>query len=103
MKFITDALEKRFAQIGDQSEEENPLIIAKFFNPCGSQTWYATEYNANNRICFGYVTGMECNEWGYFSIEELEALQLPFGLTIERDRYFEEVRFDVLSKTLFSF
>lgn len=90
MKLITEELKKRFNQIGSQEEVEDPIIIAKFFNPCGSQTWYATEYNPDENICFGYVTGMHVDEWGYFSIEELQSIKLPFGLGIERDLYFGE-------------
>jgi len=26
-------------------------------------------------------------EWGYVSLEELESVKLPYGLTIERDLY----------------
>ena len=96
MKLITKTLEDHFAQVGDQSEISNPLIIAKFFNPCGSQTWYASEYDKERQICFGYVTGMAFDEWGTFSIQELESLKLPFGLKIERDLYFKETRFKEL-------
>lgn len=92
MKLITKTLEERFEKIGDQSQSVDPIFIAKFFNPCGSQTWYATEYDKETNICFGYVTGMAFDEWGTFSIEELEALKLPFGLKIERDIYFKEIR-----------
>jgi hypothetical protein len=28
-------------------------------------------------------------ELGYVSLQELKSLDLPFGLTIERDKYFE--------------
>lgn len=98
MKLITKALEKRFHEIGDQSEEKNPLVIAKFFNPIGELTWYATEYDSENEICYGYVTGLWENEWGTFSIRELESVQLSFGLRIERDLYFQEIRFDELMK-----
>lgn len=102
MKLIAKELEKRFLQIGDQSMEENPLIIAKFFSPVGGATWYASEYDSQNRICYGYVkdlvpseNGM-FDEWGSFSIDELESVQLPFGLKIERDIHFQETRFDNL-------
>lgn len=97
MKLITKELEKRFAEIGDQSESSNPLIIAKFFNPCGSQTWYASEIFPNG-TCYGYVTGFDYDEFGYFSIHELESLKLPFGLHVERDRFFKEIRFKELIK-----
>jgi hypothetical protein len=92
MKLITKALEERFEKIGDQSQSIDPIFIAKFFNPAGRQTWYATEYDKENNICFGYVTGFDFIEWGYFSIDELETLKLPYGLKIERDLFFQETR-----------
>lgn len=98
MKLITKTLEDRFNEIGDQSEISDPIIVAKFFNPCGSQSWYACEYDNQSRVCFGYVTGMDFDEWGTFSIEELENLKLPFGLTVERDLYFKEKTFNELIK-----
>ena len=94
MKLITPELETRFAEVGDQSEVKNPLIVAKFFDPVGSATWYATEYNPNTRICYGYVTGLVYDEWGTFSIDELESIRRPFGLRIERDIHFEEKTFN---------
>ncbi len=38
MKLMTKLLEKRFAQVGSQAEEKDPLIVAKLFNPCGTGT-----------------------------------------------------------------
>lgn len=96
MKLMTSELEERFKEVGDQSEKENPIFIAKFFNPCGSQTWYASEYSPENNICYGYVTGMYVDEWGTFSITELESLNLPFGLKIERDIHFNEISYKEL-------
>lgn len=98
MKLITKELEKRFAEIGDQSESLDPIIVAKFFNPAGRQTWYAIEFDKANNICFGYVTGFDFDEFGSFSIKELEELKLPFGLHVERDRFFKETRFKELIK-----
>jgi len=96
MKLITEELKERFKEIGDQSESINPLIVVKLFDPAGSATWYATEYDAERRVAFGFVTGLYMDEWGSFSIDELQAIERPYGLTIERDIYFEEQRyFDV--------
>lgn len=75
-----------------QEKEKDPMVVAKFFNPCGSQTWYITEYSPEEKIAFGYVTGMGFDEFGYISIEELEGIKLPFGLTIERDCHFKPCR-----------
>jgi hypothetical protein len=94
MKLLTKTLEKRFAHIGGQEDEKDPLVIAKFFNPCGAGTWYATEYDPERKIFFGYVSIFRDHndEWGTFSLEELESYKGPLGLGIERDRYFVEKR-----------
>ncbi|QHI38069.1 hypothetical protein IMCC3317_34530 [Kordia antarctica] len=99
MKLINDELTKRFKEVGRQNK--NPLVIAKFFDPAGSATWYATEYDGETNICFGYVTGLAFDEWGSFSITELEAIKRPFGLTIERDIHFKEIPFNTLMNTNF--
>lgn len=92
MELLTNELEQRFAEVGCQEEVQDPLVIAKFFNPCGAGTWYATEYNAEDRIFFGYVSifGDHNDEWGSFSLDELEEYKGRFGVGIERDLYFEE-------------
>jgi hypothetical protein len=87
---LTDKLIKRFKEIGDQSEQSDPLIVAKFFNACGAGTWYATEYNEKDQVFYGYVSlfGDHNDEWGDFGLAELE--EIP---TIEFDRHFGEKRF----------
>ena len=92
MRLMTAELEKRFAQVGSQEEVKDPVIIAKFFNPMGAGTWYATEYDSENKMFFGYVSifgGIE-DEWGYFSMTELESYESPYGTGIERDLYWTE-------------
>lgn len=94
MKLLTKELLKRFEQVGRQEDSSDPLVIAKFFNPCGAGTWYATEYDPNDKIFFGFVSifGDWNDEWGSFSLEELEDYRGKFGLGIERDLYFGEKR-----------
>ena len=91
---MTKTLERRFAQIGSQQGEKDPIILAKFFNPAGAGTWYATEYDPQDRIFYGYVSifGDWNDEWGSFCLQELERYRGPFGLGIERDLYFGEQR-----------
>ena len=60
--------------------------VVKFFQPWGSWTWYAVEFDGQDRF-FGLVDGFEL-EWGYFSLWELRPIQGPWGMTIERDLYF---------------
>jgi len=94
MKLMTKTLEKRFARIGSQESADDPLIVAKFFNPCGAGMWYATAYRPEQKEFYGYVSifGDECDEWGFFSLEELESVRVAFGLGIERDLYWTEKR-----------
>jgi hypothetical protein len=94
MKLMTKELEKRFAEVGSQENVKDPVIIAKFFNPIGAGTWYATEYDPKDKIFFGYVSifGDWNDEWGSFSLEELESFKSPFGTGIERDLYWTEKR-----------
>ena len=94
MKLLTKELLNRFEQVGRQENSSDPLVIAKFFNPCGAGTWYATEYDPNDKIFFGFVSifGDWNDEWGSFSLEELESYHGKFGLGIERDLYFGEKR-----------
>lgn len=98
MKLITTQIAQRFNEVWDQSEVKDPIFIAKFFNPTGSATWYASEYDPSRNICYGYVTGMVEDEWGTFSIDELEAVKLPFGLRIERDINFGEKHYSEIIK-----
>ena len=96
MKLITKELENRFSKVGSQENDKNPIVIAKFFNPSGIGTWYATEYNPKDKIFFGYVSlfGDHNDEWGSFSLAELESVKGAFGLGIERDLYCKEQRIE---------
>ncbi len=97
MKLLTKELEKRFAEV-DRDEDtplEDRIVIAKLFNPTGGGTWYAIEYNPIRKIFFGFVSifGDQNDEWGDFSLDELESFRGRFGLGIERDLFFSEKKF----------
>ncbi len=66
-----------------QSDKDDPIIWLKFFHPLSSSSWYLTEYDPDERLAFGLVVGFE-TELGYFSIEELENLEVR-GLKVERE------------------
>lgn len=89
MKLMTKELEEKFAKVGCQEHNPDPLVIVKFFNPVGAGRWYATEYNPEERTFYGYVSIFEDwnDEWGYFSLDELEEYVGAFGMGIERDLY----------------
>lgn len=98
MKLLTKEILTMFVQVGCQEEVKDPLVIAKFFNPTGAGTWYATEYDPVERVFFGYVSIFNDynDEWGYFSLDELENYRSQFGLGIERDLHFEPIHFSQL-------
>ena len=92
MELLTKALLKRFEEVGSQEEVKDQIVIIKFFNPTGAGTWYATEYNPEDKTFFGYASifGDHNDEWGYFSLEELQSYEGFGGLGIERDLHCGE-------------
>lgn len=66
---------------------EEAIAQVKFFTPWTNWTWYASEYDPEERIFFGVVVGHE-RELGNFSLDELEAIRGPGGLRIERDLHW---------------
>jgi len=100
MQLMTKEIEQEFKNVGSQENVKDPVIIVKYFNPTGAGTWYATEYDPNQRLFFGYVSifGDMNDEWGYFSLDELESFKGQFGLGIERDLYFKPTKFSEVIK-----
>ncbi|MGD9637522.1 MAG: DUF2958 domain-containing protein [Alphaproteobacteria bacterium] len=93
MKLLTKEIEKRLPLRQENPSEKIGELVAhvKFFTPWAGWTWFACEYNRDERTFFGWVIGLE-QEAGYFSLDELEELQGPFGLKVERDLYFEPTK-----------
>ncbi len=91
MKLITKEIEEAIKNTPYGSTENVELddkkVIARFFNPVGAGTWYVLENDdwENGRVVFGAATLGYGLELGSISIDELESLKLPLGLTIERD------------------
>ena len=56
-----------------QEASRNPIVYCILFSPFLSARWYLTEHDGED-ICFGFVTGLACDEWGYVSITELESV-----------------------------
>lgn len=100
MKLLDEEVLTRFRQVGDQSNVKDPIVVCKFFNPTGAGTWFATGYDEESQIFFGFVSifGDGCDEWGSFSLYELESFRGKFGLGIERDLWFTPERFSEVAK-----
>ena len=63
------------------------MIVAHFFLPHGRGDWWVIEGNhqSNDSWLFFGLVDLFCQELGYFSSKELEEVELPNGLKIERD------------------
>lgn len=74
----------------DGKPEPDPVPVLKLFNPLGAATWLATELGEDGDSLFGLADlGFGCPELGYFSLTEIRAIRLPYGLWIERQPGFE--------------
>ncbi len=63
MKLLTKAIVGQFEKLGRQDKEASEVKVPlKLFQPWGSFTWYATEYDPQTRTCFGFVTSSLCPE-----------------------------------------
>lgn len=92
MTLMTTELEKIFEKYPFGSQEKrdvNATVIAKFYNPCGDDTWLITEAEKQKDgswLLFGLMNIFDFDwEWGYVSLSELEKMELPFGLSIEQE------------------
>ena len=94
MKLLTEKIKKAIPPLyGPETEFgcKDPRFVCKFFDPCGSWTWYVLEgeelENGDWRF-YGLVDG-DYKEWGYFLLSELQRYSGAFALGIERDIHFE--------------
>lgn len=70
MKLLTKAIEKQLAKYPIYSQDGKggkAQVICKFFNPCGSQTWYILEGEKqdDDYILFALLDNMGEREYGY--------------------------------------
>jgi len=86
MMLLTKDIRKRLPPLYANEHVKDPIAVVKFFDPAGSWTWYATEFDGDDTF-FGLVDGHD-KELGYFSLAELAAHKGRLGLGIERDLHF---------------
>lgn len=92
-ELLPPEIRRELPKLYDQEKTDDPLVYIKFFFPAGNWTWFVTEGEAegDDFLFFGYVIGLE-REWGYFTLRQLEEINIQF-LTVERDLYFEREPF----------
>lgn len=91
MKLLTEQIKKQIPSLysTEQTPLKEKLVICKFFNPCGAGTWYVIEgEQKENDFLFWGMVDLHEEEFGYFSLKELESLRLPYGYKVERDIFF---------------
>lgn len=92
MKLLTEEIIRKFQAhpLGSQNGKGmDAKVLVKYFNPIGAGTWLITEAERQSDgdwLLFGYCHICEW-EWGSLLLSELENIQLPFDLRIERDLY----------------
>ena len=100
MKLVTNELLKK-AVWGEKEVlwEADRILYAKFFHASMSWYWFVAEVQAISGTkdkphyeFFGWVKGYEA-EWGYFSTSDFDELESQTRLPMERDKYFDPIRF----------
>src|SRR3546814_16837717 len=87
MNLLTpELLELRLAN--GRARDGDHVPVVRFFNPLGIGTWLATELDEDGDTLFGLADLGE-PDLGSFSLSEMAALRLSFGMGIERDILFE--------------
>lgn len=95
MELLTKQVEEKLRKFPYGSQRKRGLeaeVLVKFFNPCGAGTWLITEAEKveDDWILYGYCSLGFGYEFGPVSLNELQAIKLPLGFTIERDLYLPE-------------
>ena len=101
MKLLTKEIRRKLPPLyGQESLGGKAVAYLKLFTPDSSFTYYATEFDGHD-LFFGLVEGHE-KELGYFSLLELQQVQGPMGLPIERDLYWRPKPLDEIAPELFT-
>lgn len=92
MEFLTTNDIKTIPSLyGQEGKGKNALAYVKLFTPDSNFTWYITELDLEEKLCFGFIDGFE-KELGYFSLEELSNIKGNLGLKVERDISFQPTK-----------
>ena len=96
-KEIRETLPDLYAQDGKGGKA---VVYVKYFSPSSSWSWYATEFDGEDTF-FGLADG-HCKELGYFSLSELESVNGPMGLPIERDLFWQPKTLEEIAPEMFT-
>ena len=101
MKLLTQELRRKLPPLDSQDSKGGKAVAwVKYFTPSGSWTWYGVQFDGEDTF-FGLVDG-HFKELGYFSLSELESVNGPMGLPIERDLYWQPKTLEEIAPELFT-
>ena len=72
MKLLTKEIKKKLPKLYSQEKVEDPIVQVKFFDPVGSFTWYAYEFDGEDlffgkvyclRLSFSVFKRVECGSF----------------------------------------
>jgi hypothetical protein len=90
MKLLTKDILGRLPKIGETSEQsaEETKVPLKLFG--GQSTWFITEFDGEDMM-YGFcdLGDPQFAELGYVSFKELLSIRFQFGLSVERDKYWD--------------
>ena len=109
MKLLPKQIRELLPPLGAQDSKGGKAVVyVKYFAPSSSWTWLGLEGEpvldeSSQELdfqFFGLVDGHE-RELGYFMLSELEAVQGPMGLPIERDLYWQPKKLEEIAPEIF--
>ena len=86
-EYLLPEIRERLPRLRATEGGYDPIAQAKYFTPDSSWTWYALEFDPEEEVFFGLVQGF-AEEFGPFTLAELQTARGPMGLRIERDLFF---------------
>jgi hypothetical protein len=99
-KLLTPKIINQIPNLYETEDKDDQIAQVKLFTPDSNFTWYILELCKENLdVCYGFTVGFEA-EYGYFSLEEIEALRGPMGLMVERDMWFEPLPMSEIKKQI---
>jgi len=109
MKLLTEEIRRKLPPLYSQDGKGGEAVVyTKYFTPSSNWTWYVTEGepvtdDSGTEVdfrFFGLVDG-HFKELGYFNLSELENVNGPMGLPIERDLYWQPKTLQEIAPEMF--
>lgn len=109
MKLLTKEIRRKLPPLYSQDAKGGKAVAyLKLFTPSSSWTWYATEGepvtdDSGKEVDYRFFSLVDghCKEIGYFNLSELESVNGPMGLPIERDLHWQPKILEEIAPEMF--